>query len=382
MIFGLNLDSSRNIVTLKREILLKPLQTVAGVIEKKQALPILGNVVLSVEEEALKILGSDSEIEIRSTANLEHEVKHFPTFTISGHKLLDICRNLPDGCEVTINATDPSRIIISTNNNKFTMATLPAESFPIIPPQTSIVEFFIGQRALKGLITKTYFAIPQQNIRNYLSGLLIEIDGNTVKAVASDGHRLATNTVVFGNENKTFAQTIIPRKTASELTRLLEDNDDFVIVGLNNNYIKVTGKDFVFISKLLAGRFPNYNNLIPKKGNKTVVVERAALKQALVRVSVLSNEISHNVYLSLENNMLRMFAKNSENEEANEEININYNGDKLDIIVSINYLMDVLNNTDCELIEMTFKDSENGVIIKSMDKDQGESLFVLMPVRR
>lgn len=381
MLFSLQNKDLASELTLKREVLLKPLQLVAGVIERRQTIPILGNVVISVNKQELSILGSDSEIEIQGQAELEESIKKFDTITVSGRKLMDICRVLPEDCVIEIKAEQQGKVILSAGRSRFSLATLPAEEFPVIPEQKSVVDFSIAAKTLKGLVAKAYFAIPQQDTRQYLNGMLLEVKQGVLKTAASDGHRLAMNAAVFSSKDDSLAQVILPRKSVAELIRLLEDTDDQVSVGLNNNYIKVRGKNFIFTSKLIASKFPNYSNLIPKKGDKQVILNRNELKQSLLRVGILSNEMLRSFRLVLQNNLMQLFANNTEHEEASEEMPASYSGEKLEVVLNITYLLDILNNIDTDQVEVNFKDNESGVVIKGIDSEI-ESLFLIMPIRR
>jgi len=368
-------------LTLKRDELLKPLQLVGGVIERRQTIPILGNVVISVNQQELNILGSDSEIEIQGRAELSEQAKKFDTITVSGRKLMDICRALPENSLMEIHAEQKGKIILIAGRSRFTLATLPAEEFPIIPEQKSVVEFSIASKALKGLIAKAYFAIPQQDTRQYLNGMLLEVKQGVLKTAASDGHRLAMNSAIFAARNDSVAQVILPRKSAAELMRLLEEAEDQVNIGLNNNYIKVIGKNFVFTSKLIASKFPNYNNLIPKRGDKQIVLICNELKQALLRVGILSNEMLRSVRVVLQDDLIQLFANNTEHEEASEEIAVDYRGDKLEVVLNITYLLDILNNVGTDQIEVNFKDNESGAVVKGVGSEI-DSLFLIMPIRK
>jgi DNA polymerase III subunit beta len=371
-----------------REILLKPLQMVTGVIERRQTMPILSNVMLAVEGNTLKVTGSDSEIELVGKAELDSDsiVENFSSITLPGRKLLDICRTLANNSAIEINCESSGRATLTSGRSRFVLTTLPANDFPLIPEQSNSRTFSINCNILHQLANKTYFAIPhpQQNIRPYLTGMFMEIGDGTIKTVASDGFRLAFNSASFTNDKKYFVQAVIPRKATVELIRVLtetkEENKNATIE-VSQGYIKVQGSNFIFTSKLIASKFPNYNNLIPKTGNKHVTINREQLKQALLRINILSHETLRGFRFILENGLLRLTTNNPEHEEAVEELEVEYTDGRLEIAMNINYMQDVLNNIDGESIVITLRDGDSGMLIKNQENASGiTSLYVLMPI--
>lgn len=370
-------------LVLTREQLLEPLQLVAGVIERRHTMPILGNVLIAVNGNVLTITATDSEIELVGRIELESVFKDFSPITLSGRKLMEICRALPEKNTIEIFNNSSGQITLVSGRSRFTLASLPANEFPLIPDQKGVVDITIKQKVLKDLANKTYFAIPPQDVRTYLSGMLLEIKEGVAKAVASDTIRLAFNSVLYSDVDKSFAQVIIPRKAVIEMMRFLSDQDEDVQIGLNSNYIKIIGKNFTFTSRLISGRFPNYNNHIPKKLDKKIIVNRNELKQALLRTSILSHEVLRSCRLLLKANVLQLTANNPEHEEAVEEVVIDYNGPSLDMVFNVSYLLDILNSLDTELVSISLKDSSSGAIIESVkDKDNSSGLYVLMPIRK
>lgn len=380
---------------IKKATLMRLLQVVAGVVEKRQTLPILANVLMVVENGVLTVTGSDSELEVTAkTALSEGEAaNNFTAITLPGRKLADICRSLFDGSVLEISIDMRSeRVTFISGGSRFVLTTLPARDFPIIPAQKNILEFDVNRSVLGDLAGKVCFVIPQQHVRSYLNGMLLEVQSGTIKVVATDSARLAMSFTHFSGHDQAFAQVILPRKAVMEIVRFLsgekEKNSEMcgkqlgqhevVTVGLNSNYIKVSGENFAFTSRLIAGKYPNYNNLIPKGGNKHIVVNRSELKQALQRINILANEMLHNFRLILESGVLRLFANNPEQEEAVEELAVNYEGDKLDIVFNIEYLVGILNNIDGAEVKITFKD-ESGAIIRDATAGN-DTLYVLMPI--
>ena len=363
--------------------LFKALQLVSGAIERRQTMPILANVLLMTVEQQLLIIATDTELELVSTVTLPQKTK-IPAmaFTTSGRKLLDICRTLPEGGEVELELNEErERIVIALGPSRFTLTTLPAAGFPRVPEQTCIVQFSTKQKALRMLAEKTYFAIPQQSSRHYLLGMFLEMKDGAIKAAASDGHRLALYGIKTTADKSAFAQVIIPRKGVLELIRLLEDSEEEISIALNENYIRIIGRDFVYTSKLIAGKFPNYAKLIPQTNDKMITINRDALKQAITRVSILSNEIFRNIRLQLQSNMLRLITNNPEQEEAVEDLPVTYRGEKFDTIFNVNYFLDILNSLETENVLLSLKDNESGATLEEVN-GKNECVYVLMPIRR
>lgn len=370
-------------LTVPVAALLKALQLVIGAVERRQTMPILANVLLMTMNQQLLVIATDTELELISAIPLPAKSK-IPalTFTTSGRKLLDICRTLPEDGEIELELNEErERIVIALGASRFTLTTLPAASFPRIPEQNCIVQFSTKQQVLRTLAEKTYFAIPQQSSRHFLLGMFLEIKDGVTKAAASDGHRLALYGIKTEADKKSFAQVIIPRKGVLELIRLLENSEENISISLNENYIRIIGHNFVYTSKLIAGKFPNYAKLIPQANDKAITINRHALKQAITRVSILSNEIFRNIRLQLQTNTLRLITNNPEQEEAVEDLAVTYRGDKFDTIFNANYFLDILNSLETDEVLLSLKDNESGATLEEV-KGKNECVYVLMPIRR
>lgn len=368
-------------VIIQREKLLRPLQLIAGVVERKQVTPILSHVLLIATAEQLQIIGTDTEVELRMTILLDSQKVAPGTIAVSCRKLLDICRTLPDNSMLEIIEKN-DRITINAERSKFNLATLPAHDFPNFPAQDNVMDFALAEKTLQNLLIKTAFAIPQQDLRQYLNGLLLEIKDGYIQVLATDGHRMALNKIELPTEtNSTTAQVIIPRKGVVELMRLLGDSDTEVEIGLNSNSMRIQGRDFTFSTKLINGKFPNYNKIIPKRGDKNIKLNRQELKQALTRVGVLSSELFRSVHFQLRKNLLRLTANNYEQEEAVEELAINYVGEDLDTTFNINYLLDILNCVTVEEVNFSLKNGESGALIEEI-AETNNCLYVVMPIRQ
>lgn len=376
-------QTAGTLLVLTREQLLEALQLVTGVIERRSTMAILSNVLIEVDASTLIITATDSDIELISYVELDSAFPNFKPITLSGRKLMDICRSLPVNSRIEFTSNKEGHITLLSGHSRFTLSSLPANEFPLIPEQEGVVNITIKQKYLKDLASKTYFAIPQQEVRTYLSGMLLEVKEGVAKAVASDTIRLAFNSILYSNKDNSFAQVIIPRKAVTEMMRFLPDQDDNIKISLNSSYIKISGRNFTFTSKLISGKFPNYNNHIPKNLDKRIVINRDALKQALMRTSILSHEILRGFRLILKNDVLQLLSNNPEHEEAVEEIAVDYTGESLDIAFNVSYLLDILNIIDTELVAINLKDGSKGMIIENVkEQDDFCGIYVLMPIRK
>ena len=365
-------------LNIQRETLLKPLQLVIGVVERKQTLPILSNVLLVTDKNRLSITGTDLEVELIGQTALENATE-LNNITLPGRKLMDICRALPENAPIEL-YRDKEKVILRSGRSRFTLSTLPAEDFPNVEEQDSQLNFTIAQNDLRQLLARTHFAMAQQDVRYYLNGLLIETFPGKLRAVATDGHRLATHIISAKTNADQRLQIIIPRKGVIELMRLLEDVDQDADVTIGNNHIRVSTDHFTFTSKLVEGRFPDYERVIPKNGNKTIILDRDALKNALGRSAILCNEKFKGVRFELRPGLLRILANNPEQEAAEEEMGIVYDQEDLDIGFNVSYFLDILNTIRSDSVKLTFSDSNSSVLVEEAESD-GDSLFVVMPMR-
>ncbi len=365
---------------LQRETLLEPLQRVMGVVEKKQTLPILSNVLLQAQQNTLSITGTDLEVEVIGQSALHSETEAHQ-ITLPGRKLMEICRSLPELAEVEL-VQDNDKMVLKSGRSRFTLMTLPAQDFPNIEDYSSQVTFTMPQQELLGLFQRTYFAIAQQDVRYYLNGLLLETRQGKLRAVATDGHRLALSETPASVHSEFQSQVIVPRKGIVELMRLFDNSDTPVEVAIGTNHLRVTGDDFTFTSKLIEGRFPDYERVIPRNGKKVLLLERDMLKSALQRTAILCNEKFRGVRFELEKNLLRILANNPEHEAAEEEIAINYDQESIDIGFNVTYVIDVLNTIRSDMIKLTFTDGNSSVLVESDDEeDDSNTLYVIMPMR-
>ena len=360
-------------ITIQRDALLKPLQAVSSVVEKKQTLPILSNVLFTAKAGILHLTGTDLEIELVGVVNVVEMIAE-GVVTVSARKLFDICRTLPEGCLLRL-SVEKNHLVVRTGESCFMLNTLAAQDFPNLEDCTYATQFTIKQSTFKNLLTKTYFAMGQQDVRHYLNGAFIDIKQNMIKCVAADGHRLALTSFQDDNLNNIEARVIVPRKSVLELIRLLADGDHDVRVQIAENRICVSMTDYVFTSKLINAQYPDYNRLIPK-GSMTATGDRETIKQALTRAAILSNEKFRGVRFQLEEGKLRITANNSDQEHAEEDVSLEYQGSSMEIGFNVAYLLDVVSSVTEKVVRFVFTDPNSGVLIESAD-----SIYVVMPMR-
>lgn len=361
--------------TIEREKLLKPLQLIAGVVEKRQTLPILANILLVVKKNELMLTGTDLEVELMGRVILE-KAEAAGAITVPARKLMDICRSLPDNATLEFILEEP-KLIVKSGRSRFSLATLPATEFPNTEELPGQLELTIAQQDLRNLIERTQFAMAQQDVRYYLNGMLWEVKNNQLTSVATDGHRMALS--MMNIEATGHHQVIVPRKAILELSRLLADATGNVLLTLGSNQLRVKADDYTFTSKLIDGRFPDYTKVIPKGGDKILVIERDEIKQALSRVAILASEKQRSVRLELRTGLLRVITNNPEQEEAEEELNIAYQGSDLEIGFNIGYLLDAIAALQSGQVKLTLAGPDSSVRIEAFDNDQ--TIYVVMPMR-
>lgn len=362
---------------VSREALLKPLQLVAGVVERRQTLPVLSNVLIVLNGDQLSLTGTDLEVEIIGRVHLE-QAGQSGEITVPARKLVDICRSLPDGSKIEFILED-QRIIVKSGRSRFTLSTLPASDFPNVEDASGNLRFSCAQQEIKRLIERTAFAMAQQDVRYYLNGMLWEVRQDQLRAVATDGHRMAMCTRAVAVTTTEVTQAILPRKGVLELARLLDDSTAQVEIVLSSNNIRVMSPDYTFTSKLVDGKFPEYERVLPRGGNKVVIGSRLELKQAFGRTAILSNEKYRGVRLLLSDGLLTIVANNPEQEEAEEQVVVDYSGDSLEVGFNVSYLQDVTNVISHENIKITLSDSNASALLE--EPDNSDSLYVVMPMR-
>lgn len=363
---------------ITREALLTPLQVVAPVVETKVTLPIYSNVYVSVSQSELTLLGTDLELELSARCPLMEQLDDFE-ITMPARKLMDICRALPEGTLLSFKFLD-NQVQIRTPKSRFTLPTLPAENFARIEDEPGEQEFVISEAALKKMLQASYFSMAVQDVRYFLNGLFLEVGQTQLATIATDGHRLACSYKQIAEGEYPQAQVLIPRKAIIELLRLLSDDAEAEMTCvMGKTHLRVVTRNFTFTTKLIDANFPDYKRVVPKRTDNHLKVSRLAFKEALSRVALLTNEKFKGVKLQAENNTLLLSAKNRDIGEAEEELTVDIQGDSLLIALNINYLLDILNACDSELISINYADPHTGVIIEAVNDDA--NLYVVMPMR-
>lgn len=363
--------------TITREALLRPLSLVAGVVERRQTLPVLSNVLLQVQDSQLALTGTDLEVELigRTTP---HQVDEPGSATVPARKLMDICKSLPEQTDITF-TLEEGRAILRAGRSRFTLSTLPVAEFPNIEGSQSDTTLTLARGTLKHLIDATSFAMAQQDVRYYLNGMLLEFGHHLVRTVATDGHRLAVCARSADVDVEPSQKLIVPRKGILELARLLDGSDEPVELTIGGTHLRAQTGDFTFTSKLVDGKFPDYDRVIPRGGDKVVIAERGELRQVLSRTAILSNEKYRGVRLNLEENNLRVTANNPEQEEAEENVAIEYDGGALEVGFNVGYLVDVLGVLDADRVQMTLSDPNSSALLE--EPGGGDAMYVVMPMR-
>lgn len=361
---------------IQRDHLFNALQQIIGAVEKRQTMPALSNVLIKATSDSLSLTTTDLEIEFVIHLNLL--IDEPGEITLPARKLLDICKALPAESEIDIAISD-EKAIVRSGRSRFSLVTLPAADFPSLDDINAGSEFELPQKTLKDIIDKTSFSMAQQDVRYYLNGLMLEISSKILRAVATDGHRLAYCEKETDCDLADIKQVILPRKGVLELVRLLSNTEDKIKVILSSNHLRVELDNIRFTSKLIDGRFPDYNRVIPEDGHCVMTADREVLRQALIRASILSNEKYRGIRLILEDNLVRLQAQNPDQEEADIELEVNYKGDNLEIGFNVNYMIEVLNVTDSSIVQINFKDSNSSCLLSFPDLK--DCKYVIMPMR-
>ena len=365
------------LVKAKRDELLGPLSAVSGIIERRHTLPILSNVLIECGVGALSFVATDIEIQITSHATLESsgEVR---SVTVGARKLVDILRALPDSAEITLQQQD-KRLLVRAGKSRFVLQTLPAEDFPrLAKPAGDVARFSLQQKDLRRLLGLVQYSMAQQDIRYYLNGLLMVVEDKALKLIATDGHRLAFASMAL--EAKLPRQeVIVPRKTVLELAKLLSDSDAEVRIELSSAQASFAFGAVELVSKLIDGKFPDYTRVIPVGHKNQLSLGRDVLRQALMRAAILSNEKFRGVRWVLTDGSLKIVSSNTEQEEAEETLEVAYKGDALDIGFNVNYLLDVLNNVAGSEVECKFGDAASSALLSF--PSEADFKYVVMPMR-
>ena len=365
------------LIKSQRDTLLGPLQSVSGIVERRHTLPILSNVLLEKKGDRLTLLATDIEIQI-TTATDGAGGDGDGAVTVGARKLQDILRSLPDSTEVSLVLED-KRLQVKAGKSRFSLQTLPADDFPRMTiSEGETRQFQISQRNFRQLLAKTQYSMAAQDVRYYLNGLLLLVEGKELRAVATDGHRLAFASVEIAGDLPR-QEMILPRKTVLELNRLLVDSDEELNVTLAQNQVRFAFGSVVLVSKLIDGKFPDYERVVPPSLKNHVTIGRLTLMQSMNRAAILTNEKFRGVRVVLGDNSLKLMAANAEQEEAQEEIEVDYSGDAIDVGFNVGYLLDVLNNVHNDEVQWSFNDANSSALITVPGNERFK--YVVMPMR-
>lgn len=362
--------------SIQREALLKPLGQVVGVVERRHTLPVLANLLVVVGGDGVAFTGTDLEVEMLARAEAEN--LEAGETTIPARKLFEICRALPDGARIDVKQAG-DRVTLAAGRSRFTLACLPAAEFPQVDAIDVVERIDLPEATLKELLDRTAFAMANQDVRYYLNGTLLDLREDLLRCVATDGHRLATCETSVSLAGAGRRQVIIPRKGVLELQRLLESGDGSVEIEFGRNHLRVRRRDFVFTTKLIDGRFPDYEAVIPIGADKQLTVGRESLRASLQRAAILSNEKYRGVKLEVEPNRLLIVAHNPEQEEAVEEVEVVSSVSGLSVGFNVNYLLDALGALRGEEVKLSLRDGNSSCLIRDADNERAR--HVVMPLR-
>ena len=352
-------------------------QSVSGIVERRHTLPILANVMIRKTGSALQFTTSDLEIQIRTTAELDGDTGNFTT-TVGARKLIDILRTMPADQTVSLESSQ-SKLILKGGKSKFTLQTLPAEDFPLVQEAANFgPKFSVPQKTLKELLSQVSFSMAVHDIRYYLNGILFVAEGKQLSLVATDGHRLAFASATLDVEVPK-QEVILPRKTVLEMQRLLSDNEGAIDMQFASNQAKFSFGGMEFVTKLVEGKFPDYNRVIPKNHKNAIVLGRQPLLASLQRTAILTSDKFKGVRLNIDPGTLRVASNNAEQEEAVDELDIDYSGDSIEIGFNVTYLIDVLTNMEQDMVKVELSDSNSSALITIPDNLSFK--YVVMPMR-
>ena len=365
---------------ITKENLIKALQKIIGVVEKRQTMPILSHILFRKKEDLCEVVASDLEVQLSANMFLESESDFSESITIPGRKLYDIGKGLPDQAILEIEKVEEGKLRIKSKKSKFILSALDAKTFPLMETKDeNQAELTIKSNDIKDIVGKASFAMAQQDVRYYLNGLYLSMSDKEMFGVATDGHRLAKSGVEANLNLQEKISAIIPRKGIIEIDKQLEDESEDLRVVVSKNHIQISNKNSQAISKLIDGKFPDYEKVIPADADKLVKVDCKTLKEALIRVSILSNDRFRGVRLNFVENEIKVSANNPEKEEASDDIKADFIGQPIEVGFNVNYLLDVLNVIKTKKVQILLKDSNSSALL-SPENDNSSS-YVVMPLR-
>ncbi|MEM7304637.1 MAG: DNA polymerase III subunit beta [Pseudomonadota bacterium] len=360
---------------IQRETLLKPIQQIVGAVERRQTMPILSNFLFRNVNGNLVITATDLELEVSASVDVSPDGE---AITVPGRKLLDICKSLPEENELNFSHHD-NKLELKSGKSRFTLATLPADEFPLVDGVEIDESITIDKDKLRSLIEDTSFAMAQQDVRYYLNGLMMEAKEDTLRTVATDGHRLSMAETQFETEGMD-RQVIVPKKAVQEFMRILAASANGKVELLfSQNHLQANLDEIKFVTKLIDGKFPDYQRVIPEGHQYIASIEREILRSSLMRTSILSNEKYRGIRLSFFKNNLKIQAHNPEQEEAEEIIDVTYDGPEIEIGFNVSYLIDVLNSIKSDQVNFYLQDTNSSLLIVSPETEHRK--YVVMPMR-
>ncbi len=364
--------------SIQREILLKLLKAVAGVVERRhQSSPILSHILIQVSSNKISITATDQEVELIAEGELLEPVPLAKSI-VSFRKLMDLCRALPEGIDIFFKKEN-EKMIIRAGKSRFTLSSLPTEEFPYLELKQESVQFSVAKNILRNLINNTAFAMAEQDVRYYLNGMLLEIKQGGLYAIAADGHRLALCSTQVSLPDAMPLRIIVPRKGVLELQRILDEGEEFITLVVGGHCLRIVTDSLTMTSKLLEGRFPEYERIIPSHGDKVVLGQRSLLKEAFLRAAALFSDKFRGVRLQLSSGRLKITATSAEQDEVEEELEVDYQGTDLEIGFNVKYLIDFLSIIQTEVVRFTFSDANNSAKVEGVQGDSG--VYVIMPMR-
>ena len=362
-------------LTISRMELLPVLNNLSGVVETRPTLPILANLLLNISPNSLRLTTTDMEIEL--TASLKGNFGISGEISLPARKLLDICRSLPKDADINL-SIENERVNITSGRSRFSLLSLPAQEFPSVEPGEADTRFVIQQSVFKSLLDSTAFAMAKQDVRYYLNGVLLEAQQDKLRAVATDGHRLALGEVTIAIPSEEAKQLIMPRKGVQELLRLLIDSDAEMEIVMSKNHVRIILDNLIFTSKLIDGKYPDYNRVIPELSDNLVLSRREPLKQCLTRASILSSDKHRGVKITLQQDKLRALVNNPEQEQAEDEVDVEYTGENLEVGFNVAYLLDAVSVVQTDKVRLSISSPKSGCLVLP---DEGErSKYIVMPL--
>ena len=360
---------------INRNLLLPALNNVCGVVDTRPSLAVLANLLVAVSPQQMRLTATDMEVEL--SASIAGDFGQTGDITVPARKLWDICRALPEEAEMNI-SIENERVTVTSGRSRFSLLSLPAQNFPLVEPGEADIRFAISQQLFKSLLERTAFSMAKQDVRYYLNGVLLEAQQDNLRAVATDGHRLALCDVDVAIATEEKKQLIVPRKGVQELLRLLEETDTEMEIVMSKNHIRIALDNLIFTSKLIDGKYPDYNRVIPEPSDHLVLAKRELLRQSLSRASILSSDKYRGVKITLEQDKLRALVHNPEQEQAEDEIDVEYKGETQEVGFNVTYLHDAVSIIQTDKVRLSVSSPKSGCLV--LPEEGGGCKYIVMPL--